>query len=110
GFSLDQFHGEKGPAVGQGAEVVDRGNRRVLQLGDDVGLVEEAAAHVVVVAVAGVDGLESDLALEADLVGAVYHAHAALAQFFQHLVAGDAGNGRRPGWAAGLRLGRVRAV
>ena len=38
-LALDELHGQERPAVGQGAEVVDRRDARVLQLAGDPGLV-----------------------------------------------------------------------
>jgi hypothetical protein len=43
GASLDQLHGEEGPAVGQGADLVDGGNAGVLQLPGDLRLLAETA-------------------------------------------------------------------
>ena len=42
GAALDQLHGQKRPAVGQGAQFMDGGDARVLELSGDVGLGAEA--------------------------------------------------------------------
>ena len=43
GAALDQLHGQERPAVGQGADLVDRRDAGVLELAGDPGLVEEPA-------------------------------------------------------------------
>ena len=48
---LDQLHAEERPAVGEGAQLVDRHDARVLELAADLRLLDEAADQVGVVAV-----------------------------------------------------------
>ena len=52
GAALDQLHGEVGPAVGEGAQLVDRDDPRVLELAGDLRLLDEPADQVGVVAMA----------------------------------------------------------
>ena len=47
---LDQLHGEEGPEVGEGAQLVDRHDARMLELAADLGLLDEPAHHGGVVA------------------------------------------------------------
>ena len=51
GAALDQLHGEVGPAVGEGAQLVDRDDAGVLELAADLGLLDEPADQLGVVAV-----------------------------------------------------------
>ena len=50
GAALDQLHREEGPAVGEGAQLVDRHDARVLELAADLRLLDEAADQLGVVA------------------------------------------------------------
>ena len=51
GAALDQLHREVGAAVGEGAQLVDRHDARMLQLAGDLRLLDEAADQLGVVAV-----------------------------------------------------------
>ena len=62
------------------ADLVDRHDARVVEQGDGLGLVLEPAQLVVVGQDAGLDHLEGDGPVEADLAGLVDDAHAAAAQ------------------------------
>ncbi len=64
GVALDQLHGEEGPEVGEGAQLVDRHDAGVLELAADLGLLDEAADHVGVVAEVVAQDLERDVAAE----------------------------------------------
>ncbi len=50
GAALDQLHGEIRPVVGEGAQFVDRNHAGVLQLAGDLGLLDEPADQVGVIA------------------------------------------------------------
>ena len=51
GAALDQLHGEVGPAVGEGAQLVDRDDPGMLKLAADLRLLDEPADEDRVVAV-----------------------------------------------------------
>ena len=42
GAALDQLHGEVGPAVGEGPQLIDRDDSRMLELSADLRLLDEA--------------------------------------------------------------------
>src|SRR5262249_32580301 len=98
GLALDELHRQEGAAVGQGAQVVHRGDAGVLQLPGDARLVQEAPrdAGVVVEALQDLDG---HLAVEDRVGGAVDDAHAAAGDFIEQDVAPTrwhvAGRGRQ---------------
>ncbi len=62
--ALDQLHREERPAVGEGAQLVDRHDPRVLELAADLGLLDEPADHVGVVAEVVAEDLDGDVAAE----------------------------------------------
>src|SRR5687767_6232212 len=61
---LDELHGQEGPAVGQGAEVVYGRDAGVLQLAGDLRLDDEAGGGGGVHGRAGPEELDRDLAAE----------------------------------------------
>src|SRR5437870_2698779 len=73
GVALDELHGEEWPSVRQGAEVVDRRNRGVLELAGDARLVEEAPGCRRVDREAVLKELDRDSAIEGDFPGPINH-------------------------------------
>jgi hypothetical protein len=69
GVALDEPHGVEGPAVGVGAEAVDRDDAGVLQAAGDLGLGQEAGAAVGVVGAVVEDLLEGHLAVQLLVAG-----------------------------------------
>jgi hypothetical protein len=94
---LDELHGHEQASVGEGAEVVDGGDRGVLELGRDAGLVGEPPGGRGRRAELVLEDLDGHLAAEDGVSGTVDDAHPA---------AGDLGEELVP--AAGRRQ-RVRA-
>ena len=84
----DQLHGEVLLAVVL-ADLVDRHDAGVVEQGDGLGLVLEPAQLVVAGEHAGLDHLEGDGPVEADLPGLVDDAHAAAAQLLVDLVVAE---------------------
>ena len=84
----DQLHGEELLAVVL-ADLVDRDDARVIEQGDGLGLVLEPAQLVVAGEQPGLDHLQGDGAVEADLAGLVDDAHAAAAQLPADLVVAE---------------------
>src|SRR5262249_31610311 len=76
--ALDQFHAEKGPAA-ELADLVDRHNVRMVQVGGGLGFAAEALHVRVRGQVPGADHLEGDGAVERQLAGLVDDGHAAAA-------------------------------
>ena len=76
-MALDQLHREEGPEVGEGAQLVDRHDAGVLELAADLGLLDEAADHVGVVAEVVAQHLEGDVAAEVGVAALEDGAHAA---------------------------------
>ena len=74
---LDEPHGVERPAVGVGAQAVDRDDAGVLQPPGDLGLLQEAGPAVRVVGVSVADLLEGHLAVQLLVVGDVDGAQAA---------------------------------
>ena len=64
GPALDQLHGEVGPPVGEGAQLVDRDDAGVLELAGDLGLLDEAAEQLGVAAVAFQEHLDGEVAAQ----------------------------------------------
>ena len=77
GVALDQLHGEEGPEVGEGAQLVDRHDAGVLELAADLGLLDEPADHAGVVAEVVAQHLERDVAAEVGVAALEDGAHAA---------------------------------
>ena len=111
---LDQLHAEIALAVVL-ADLVDRDDPRVIEQGDGLGLVLEASQLGVVGQNSGLDHLERDGPVEADLPGLVDDAHAAAAQLFLNLVVAEVADGGaarqvargpvavgRAGWVVGV--------
>ncbi len=76
---VDVAHGDVEQAVDL-AEVVERHDVCVVDRGGVAGLVDEPLAELRILGEVLGDDLEGDLAAEADVGGAVHHAHAALAE------------------------------
>ena len=83
-----QLHAEEGPAVGKGAQFVDRHDAGVLELAADLGLLDEAAGHVGVAAEVVAKDLDGDVAAEVVVVALEDGAHAAAADLAVDAVAG----------------------
>ena len=81
------------------ADLVDRHDPRVVEEGDGLGLVPEAAELGVVCQNAGPDHLEGDGPIERDLSGLVDDPHAAAAQFPADLVVAEVADGVAAGQA-----------
>ncbi|MFO0799706.1 MAG: hypothetical protein U0804_19725 [Gemmataceae bacterium] len=77
GVALDELHRQKRAAVGEGAEVVDRGDAGVLELAGDVSLVGEPAGDAAVRGELRLEELDRHLAAEGGVGGAEDGAHAA---------------------------------
>ena len=77
GVALDQLHGEERPAVGEGAQLVDRDDAGVLELAADLRLLDEAADHVGVVAEVFAQDLQGHVAAEVGVAALEDGAHAA---------------------------------
>src|SRR5207247_202541 len=83
--SADERHDEE-ERVLVPAEIVDRHDRRVVHLGDNLGLALEALLDLAG-EVGGGNELDRDLAIQHRVAGAVHHTHAAAAELAQDLVA-----------------------
>src|SRR5262249_28060915 len=95
---LNELHGQNGPAVGQGPEVVDGGDPGVLQLPGDARLVREPGGRGGVRAEPLLEQLDGDLAAEDGVCGPVDSAHAAAGDLVEDLVTARVGRaGRTPG-------------
>src|SRR5262245_53717679 len=111
GAALDQLHGEEGAAVGQGTQVVNRRDARVLQLGGDAGLVGEPAGDGRVGRVAVLEQLDGHVPVEGEVAGLVDDADAAAADLAEQFVPGylrRVGGGRH-GHDRGDTRGRPKA-
>jgi hypothetical protein len=80
-----ELHGEVGLAVVL-ADLIDRDDARVVEQGDSLGLVLEAAELVVTGEESGLDHLQRHGSVERDLAGLVHHAHAAASELASDLV------------------------
>ena len=89
---VDELHAEVALAVVL-ADLVDRDDAGVVEQRDGLGLVLEPAQLGVVGQHAGLDHLEGDGPVEADLAGLVDDAHAAAAQLFLDLVVAEVADG-----------------
>ena len=94
--ALDELHAEVALAVVL-ADLVDRDDAGVVEQRDGLGLVLEPAQLGVVGQDAGLDHLEGDGPVEADLAGLVDDAHAAAAQLLLDLVVAEVADGRARG-------------
>ena len=86
--ALDKFHAEVLLAVVL-THFVNRHDARVIELGDGLGFILEAAQLGVVGQDSGLDHLEGDGAVERDLVRLVNNSHSAAAEFFLNLVVAE---------------------
>ena len=112
GAALDQLHGEIRPVVGEGAQLVDRDHAGVLQLAGDLGLLDEPADQVGVLAMLLEQDLDGQVAAEVAVAPLDDDAHAAAGDLAEQLEPGKAvgwvghlgrrGADHRPG--AGERL------
>jgi hypothetical protein len=93
GFSLDELHHQKRAAVGQGSDLVNRGNAVVLELAGDPGLLDEPPADRGFRGEAALQELHRDVAVDRQLAGALNHAHASFADERSQLVAQRGGQG-----------------
>ena len=87
------------------ADVEDLDDVGVLELGDGLGLGQEAGGGLGAGVRAGQDHLQGDDAVEPDLAGLVDDAHAAAAQLAHDLVAGDGDRCRANGRCQAGRIG-----
>src|SRR5262249_53889549 len=99
--SVDQLHGEVALA-GVLADLVDRDDPGVVELGDGLGLVLEPAELEGAGPGAGADHLEGDGPVEAELPGPVDHAHGAVTQLAADLVVAEVAHASAAGEAIGL--------
>jgi hypothetical protein len=83
--TLDDLHAEVGLIVGL-ADLVDRDDVRVVELGDRLGLVPEPAQFCRAGQRTGLDQLEGHQAIELVLAGPVDDAHAASSDLLEQLV------------------------
>ena len=90
--ALDELHAEVALAVVL-ADLVDRHDPGVVEQGDGLGLVLEPPQLGVVGQDAGLDHLERDGPVEADLPGLVDDAHAAAAELLLKLVVAEVADG-----------------
>ena len=84
---MHQLHREVGPAVGEGAQLVDRHDPRVLELAADLGLLDEAADQLGLVAVCLEQDLDGQVAAEVGVAALEDRPHAAAGDLAQDLVA-----------------------
>ena len=95
GSAPDQLHRDIQPAVREPADLVDRDDTRVLELAADLGLLDEPADHLGVVAVLLQDDLDGQVAAEVDVPALEDRPHAAAGDLADQLVA--AGSPARSG-------------
>jgi hypothetical protein len=108
GPPLDQLHDQERPAVRQPADLVDRGDARVLELGGDPGLAQEPFGSRAVGREPGVQELDRHVPGQPGVPGPVHHPHPALAHLFGEFIPGRVGLRDDP---RHLREpGRVRSV
>ena len=77
GLAPDQLHGEERPAVGEGAQLVDRHDARVLELAADLRLLDEAADHLGAAAEVVAQDLDGNVAAQVGVAALEHLAHAA---------------------------------
>ena len=110
--AADEPHGVVGPAVGVGAQAVDRDDARVLQPAGDLGLEQEPLAADRVVGVVVEDLLERHLAVQLGVEGDEDGAQAAPGVGPEDAEPLAVGGGRADGvsWRCGRRRRRDAAV
>ncbi len=86
--SRDQLHAEKMPPPID-ADFVDRNDVWMVELRDGLGLVLKSHPFGLGSEAAGLDHLESNVALERDLASPVHNPHAPVPQLVQDVIAGD---------------------
>ena len=86
GSALDQLHGEIGPAIGEGAQLVDRHDAGVLELAADLGLLDEAADQFGLVLVALEQDLHGQVAAQVGVASLEHGPHAAAGDLAEELV------------------------
>ena len=67
GAAPDELHRDEQPAVGEAAQLVDRRDPGVLELAADLGLLDEPADHLGVVAVLLPDHLDGEVPAEVEV-------------------------------------------
>ena len=87
GAALDQLHGKVGAAVAKGAQLVHRDDPGVLQLAADLGLLDEPADEVGLVAVLLQQHLDGQVAAEVGVAALEDGPHAAAGDLAEELVA-----------------------
>ena len=87
GLPRDLFHGEPQPTVGKGAQIVDRHDPRVLQLGGGLGLFEEPGLQSGTTLHTGPKDLERQSSTQPPIPHPTHLAHAPHAQKAQIVVA-----------------------
>ena len=101
GTALDQLHGEERPAIGEGAELVDRHDPRVLELAGDLRLLDEAADQLGLVAVLLQEDLDGQVAAQVGVAALEHGPHAAPGDLAQDLERSAPVRRRGHGVAAG---------
>src|SRR5581483_2732423 len=86
GPALDELQGEIRAAVGEGAQLVDRDDPRVLQLAADLRLLDEPTEHPRVVAVPLQEDLDGQVAAEVLVAALEDGAHAAAGDLAEEVV------------------------
>ena len=87
GAAPDQLHRDEQPAVGEAPQLVDRGDPGVLELAADLGLLDEPADHLGVVAVLLPDHLDGEVPAEVEVAPLEDRPHPAPGQLADELVA-----------------------
>ncbi len=86
GSALHQLHREIGPAVGEGAQLVDRHNAGMLELAADLGLLHEPAHQLGLVLVALEQDLHRQVAAQVGVASLEHGPHAAAGDLAEELV------------------------
>ena len=87
GAAPDELHRDEQPAVGEASQVVDRRDPGVLELAADLGLLDEPADHLGVVAVLLPDHLDGEVPAEVEVAPLEDRPHPAPGQLADELVA-----------------------
>ncbi len=85
-FALDELHRQERPPVRQCADLVNRGDARVLELSGDAGLIHEPARVGRVGRVAVLEELDRHVAIQGDITRPIHDAHPARTDLFQQFV------------------------
>ena len=85
GLAPDQPHGDVGPAIGEGAQLVDRDDPRMLELAADLRLFDEPTDHLGLVAELLAQHLDRQVATQVGIVPFEDDAHAATADHIEEL-------------------------